>query len=1056
MGEFGDDPVGDRGPAPAAVRPRTRFPEVPGYQILCELGRGGMGVVYKARQLGLNRLVALKMILAGEHAGPDALRRLLAEAETIAQLQHPNVVQIHAVGDCNGRPYIELELVEGGNLAERLEGTPWPPAAAARLVQDLARAVAQAHRLGIVHRDLKPSNILLTDDGSPKVSDFGLAKSLERDMGLTQTESILGSPSYMAPEQANGHAKEVGPAADIYALGAILYELLTGRPPFVAPSILATLDLVKNAEPVSPGHLQPGVPRDLETICLKCLQKRPQGRYESAEALTADLASFLEGKPIRARRTPPWERALKWTRRHPSAAGLIVVTLLALVSSVGGGAWYRAEKTRQVEAAYRRVATLQSRADHFVVLGEEALRREDWAGARTQLSSALALISAEPRLAETRTAVEGMLAQSEQRIAEQQAREAARSRFARFQRLYDEAVFYESGYTGLDPDANLRASRHAARRALALFGLSDQAATGLVLTASHFDAPEVQAITSGCYELTLILAETTAQPLKNEDPADQARAGLRILEGTRRIQNPTPAYHLRRAALLAKIGDKAEAKAEQERSENASVTDRSAVDHFLVGEQAYRRHDLSRAVSAFRHALVLQPDHFWAQYLLAVCHLKAHRPAEAQASLIACQSRRPGFVWTYLLKGFAEGEMGEFDLAEADFRRASDLGLDEQGQYVMLVNRGVMRIRRGHNQAAIEDLEAAIRRKPDQFQAYVNLAQALQNLKRYDDAVRVLDGAIERVSDQAVLYRARSQVYRAWSKRDDALADLDRAIALSAADDPVLASDHLESGLIHQQAGRYGEALAACDRALALRPDWPNGHRLRGVVLVALKRYDEAIRAFDLCLGLGGPTPALYEARGLALASRGSYPRAISDYTLALTSGRDTPSLHANRGWAYLFSGAPELALGDFDATLRSEPANSHALSGRALAHVQLRKPEEAVADARASTRSGSHDARIAYNAARVLSQAAACHEADPARGKTAWEIAGRYRTEALQWLARAIELTPRQERTRFWVDVVRPDTALEQIRRSRHFAEMDDQVPHQPPRRLAQGGTKP
>ncbi len=274
---------------PSGLGPRLKLPQVPGYEILEELGRGGMGVVYKARQLRLNRLVALKMILAGEYAETDAVERFLSEAEIVARLRHPNIVQIHAIGDSDGRPYVELEYVEGGSLGLRLDGTPWPPRAAARLVESLASALAEAHRMGIVHRDLKPANILMTDDGTPKITDFGLAKADDKDLGLTKTNSILGSPSYMAPEQAEGGAKNVGPAADIYALGANLYELLTGRPPFVGPTILATLELVKNAEPVPPSYLQPGVSADLETICLKCLRKEPQRRYESADALAEDL-----------------------------------------------------------------------------------------------------------------------------------------------------------------------------------------------------------------------------------------------------------------------------------------------------------------------------------------------------------------------------------------------------------------------------------------------------------------------------------------------------------------------------------------------------------------------------------------------------------------------------------------------------------------------------------------------------------------------------------------------------------------------------------------------
>ncbi len=381
-----------------SLTPRLKRPGVPGYEILEELGRGGMGVVYKARQLRLNRLVALKMILAGEYAGTDAVERFLAEAQIVARLRHPNIVQIHAIGDCEGRPYVELEYVEGGSLGLRLDGTPWPPRAAARLVESLASALAEAHRTGIVHRDLKPANILMTDDGTPKITDFGLAKSSEKDLGLTKTDSILGSPSYMAPEQAEGQAKDVGPEADIYALGANLYELLTGRPPFVGPTVLATLDLVKNAEPVPPRRLQPGLAADLETICPKCLRKEPQRRYESADALAEDLDRYLNGEPILARPTPRWERVWKWVRRRPSSAALIVVSTISIVAAAGGGLWYRAERDRQRAAVRRRVDGVREQASRFILLGEEAIRRKDWDGARAQTSSALALIRTEPDL----------------------------------------------------------------------------------------------------------------------------------------------------------------------------------------------------------------------------------------------------------------------------------------------------------------------------------------------------------------------------------------------------------------------------------------------------------------------------------------------------------------------------------------------------------------------------------------------------------------------------------------------------------------------------------
>jgi serine/threonine-protein kinase len=261
-----------------------------------------MGIVYKALHVGLNRLVALKFIRSGAEATAEEVARFRTEAEAVARLQHPNIVQVHAVGECNGSSYQVLEFVAGGSLKARLDGAPVPPRRAAELLLQLARAVNYAHQRAIVHRDLKPANVLLTSEGVPKVSDFGLAKRLDADLGQTRSGALLGTPSYMAPEQAEGRCGAVGPATDVHALGAILYELLTGRPPFQAAAAVDTLEQVRWQEPVRPRSLQRHVPRDLESICLKCLEKAPGHRYGSAGALAEDLERFLQGEPIHARR----------------------------------------------------------------------------------------------------------------------------------------------------------------------------------------------------------------------------------------------------------------------------------------------------------------------------------------------------------------------------------------------------------------------------------------------------------------------------------------------------------------------------------------------------------------------------------------------------------------------------------------------------------------------------------------------------------------------------------------------------------------------------------
>src|SRR2546423_270893 len=264
-GHATESPGAEPGRGPGTV-------SVPGYALEGVLGRGGMGVVYKARHLALKRTVALKMILAGGHAGPRELARFRIEAEAVARLQHPNIVQIHEVGEADGHPYCALEFVEGGTLAGKLDGKPMPAREAAKLVETLARAMQLAHSRNVVHRDLKPANILLASNGTPKITDFGLARPLDSDSGETQAGAVMGTPSYMAPEQASGRAHEAGPAADGYALGAILYDCLAGRPPFKGATVVETLDQVRTQEPVPPSRWHKGVPADLETICLNCLR----------------------------------------------------------------------------------------------------------------------------------------------------------------------------------------------------------------------------------------------------------------------------------------------------------------------------------------------------------------------------------------------------------------------------------------------------------------------------------------------------------------------------------------------------------------------------------------------------------------------------------------------------------------------------------------------------------------------------------------------------------------------------------------------------------------
>jgi tetratricopeptide (TPR) repeat protein len=357
------------------------LPAIAGYEVLRWLGRGGMANVYLGRDQQLGRMVALKL-LSAQQPSEQAIERLRAEAHAVARLHHPNIVQIFEIGEHHGQPYLALEFIDGVTLAERIAGTPHPPRDGARLVEILARAIHAAHENGVVHRDLKPANVLLGHDATVvKVTDFGLVKFLDADPDPRQTQSgiVVGTVSYMAPEQAGGGKSAVGPAADVYALGAILYELITGRPPFKAPTVIETAHLVQSAAPVAPRQLQPQLPRDLETVALKCLEKEPPRRYASALELADDLARFLRGEPVRARPVRALERAWRWSRRNPLVAGLALATGLALASGAIISTYFAVTATRRASDNLRlsegnRLLAAQERAAR-----EHAQRNEEQA-----------------------------------------------------------------------------------------------------------------------------------------------------------------------------------------------------------------------------------------------------------------------------------------------------------------------------------------------------------------------------------------------------------------------------------------------------------------------------------------------------------------------------------------------------------------------------------------------------------------------------------------------------------------------------------------------------
>jgi eukaryotic-like serine/threonine-protein kinase len=1046
----------EQGEAAARASAAEARPDLPGYEVLEKLGQGGMGVVYKARQLRPNRVVALKMMLAGAQASAEHRTRFRLETEAVARLRHPNIVQIYEVGEHEGRPFCCLEFLEGGNLGERLAGTPQPARPAAGLMETLARAMHAAHQQGVIHRDVKPANILLAADGTPKISDFGLAKQLDEDTGQTQAGAVMGTPPYMAPEQAAGRNRDIGPTTDVYALGAVLYELLTGRPPFRAATQVETLDQVRTQDPVPVRRLQPAVPRDVETICLKCLAKEPHKRYASALELAEDLRRFLHNEPIKGRPVPTWERGLKWVRRRPTAAALVVTSAVAVLSLLCGSLLYLGQRARDAEERARTAQQLLSEHERqeavrqLVRDGEAAVAAQDWQNARLLLLRAVDRTGPdEEALGDLRAHAQALLQQAQQRLEEAAGRQKALERLRQFREKRDEALFYATLATGEGWLANVKKTRAAAREGLELAGVLPEGKAPPPRDASWTDEENAAAV-AGCYELLLVLADADAQALPGEEAAGQLGQALRDLDRADSLGwagHPTQVYHLRRARYLEQLGDPAAAA---ERRLAAARPLATALDYYLAGDEQYKQGNIPEAVRDFENALDKQPDHFWARYFLSVGYLRLGRAAEARVGLDACRLQRPTFVWVYLLRGFAHVQLNEFKEAEEDFQKAVRLGPERDAEHVLYANRGLLWCQQGQLDKAADDLRRAITLKPEEYQAYVTLAQVYQKQKKWAEAAQQLKQATDLEPDLAVLHRLRARLELDSPEPDlgAALRHSQNAMAIEtrAGRSLTLAKDHAECGRILRRREQYAEALAAYEEALKIWPDYANAYLGRADAQLGLHKYEDVLDSLEEYLKRGGrPSREVYRVRGLARARLGKYADAIPDYTSALQLKPDDAGTRAARGWAYLACRAYQLAFADFDQVLRAEPDRADAYNGRAYARVQLGQKQAALEDAETAVSRGPPTADLLCDAAGVYAQVVGRMDAEPGpHSPRLLESRSACQERALELLRQALRSLPAAERGPFWRNRVRANAALGPLHPSLAFGQLDAQYSRQ------------
>jgi tetratricopeptide (TPR) repeat protein/predicted Ser/Thr protein kinase len=1020
-------------------------PTLTGYEILAELGRGGMGVVYLARQTGLNRLVALKMVLGGGFASPALRRRFRLEAQAVARLHHPNIVQIYDVGEQDEHPYFTLEYVEGSSLSDRLSGKPLPPREAAELLEVLARAIHCAHDRGIVHRDLKPGNVLLARDGTPKITDFGLAKLVDGKEAHTRTGSVVGTPSYMAPEQALGQNRTIGPAADIYSLGSILYEALTGRPPFRGETPMDLLYRLAHEDPELLSRVRPGVPSDLETICLKCLQKEPRKRYATALALAEDLRRFLDHEPIRARPAGFWERGIKWVKRRPTKAAFVVCLVVA---GLGFSAQAGFQAASSAHAEWQRLENTRAEIHDVLLRAQEAVMSQAWEAAGELLASAESKIESDPALAALSPEADDLLRFVHERLRVHKIRQE-------FLHERDEALFHATLSLGEGSSHDLLAARDKARAALALVGMTLQAGAQWTPDAA-FTGPEQEELREKSYELLLILAEVEGQALPGQSAEEQRRCAqdaLRILDHAPSLELRTRAYHLRRARFLELAGEREAAQAEGEQAEQQPA--QSALDHYLLGDELYRQGRPQEASVEFQQTLREQADHFWARYFLSLCYIRLQRPDLAHDNLTMCLSQHPEIIWIYLMRGFASGQLEKYQAAEADFAEALRLLTtqpNDDARYVLYNNRAIMRVGQKDFERAIADLRRAITMRPNQYQAYASLAQTFSIQKRPDEAVRQLSEAIKtaellaqsqevEAATLALLYRSRARFQRERKDDQAALVDLQRAAALAPAASTLLAQVQIERGQLLNQSRRPQDALAAFDAALQAAPRHAPAHGGRGEALLRLKRYAEAIEAFTAYLDNGGrATVAVYQARALARIKLGTPQAALADLSLALQLEPNNATILTHRGQAFLAcqNDQNQSALSDFEDAIRSNPSSGPAYSGRARVRLELGQVSDALADVDTALSLGPPTATLVYSAATVYARAVAKLDADPSRKtRVDAETRVRYQDQALALVEQALLLLPEDQRAAFWRETVQRDSALAAIRHNMGFVRL-------------------